>query len=132
MLVDGKTTLSSSPENLHRLSVLRDLYEGFLPPRQREVIAMKLDEDLSLSEMAERLGVSRQACEDALKRGERALADAEKKLHLGERLAHEEKCMGEAESALGRMAGDNWPQCRDLALRWIKAMREGGETGNGI
>ena len=127
-----KVEQSASPENVHRLSVLRDLYEGLLPPRQGEVIAMRLDEDLSLAEMAERLGISRQGCEDALKRGEKALMEAERKLHLGVRLAHEEKCMSEAASALERMAGDNWPECRDLALRWIRAMREGGETDNGI
>lgn len=123
---------SASPENVHRLSVLRDLYEGILPPRQREVLAMRLDEDLSLAEMAERLGISRQGCEDALKRAEKALLESERRIGMQKRLEHQEKCIGEVEVNLRRMTGDTWAECRDLALKWIKAMSEGGETDNGI
>ena len=32
----------------------------------KEVAHLKFDEDLSLSEMAERLGISRQVCDDAV------------------------------------------------------------------
>ncbi len=123
---------SASPENVHRLSVLRDLYEGLLPPRQREIVGMRLDEDLSLSEMAERLSVSRQACEDALKRAEKALVEFEERIGMHKRLVHEEKCVGEAESALLGMADGNWPLRRDLALKWLHAIAEGGETDNGV
>ena len=123
---------SASPENVHLLSVLRDLYEGLLPPRQREVVGMRLDEDLSLSEMAERLSVSRQACEDALKRAERALLEFEERIGMHKRLLHQEKCVGEAELALLGMADGNWPARRDLALKWIHAIGEGGETNNGV
>ncbi|MEX0975171.1 MAG: sigma factor-like helix-turn-helix DNA-binding protein [Bacillota bacterium] len=131
-MAGGKVEEQSSPEKVHRLSVLRDLYEGLLPPRQREVIAMRLDEDLSLAEMAERLGVSRQACEDALKRGERALLETEEQLSIGKRLSHEGKCVSEAVSSLCEMTGDNWQGTRDLALKWLKAFKEGGETDSGV
>ena len=117
---------SSAPERFHELSVLRDLYEGLLPPRQREVMGMKLDEDLSLSEMAERLGVSRQACEDALKRGEKALINVEGKLGLRSRRLHERKCLGEAVSALSSMGDGNWRQARDLAMKWLETAWNGG------
>ncbi len=33
----------SSPEDIHEIAVLRDLYEGLLPPRQREVAHLKFD-----------------------------------------------------------------------------------------
>ncbi len=127
-----KAEEDSSPEKVHRLSVLRDLYEGLLPPRQRQVIAMKLDEDLSLAEMAERLGVSRQACEDALKRGEKALLRAEEQLGLGKRQALEEKYLGEAVAALSGMSKENWALARDLALRCIRTYTKGGEADNGV
>jgi predicted DNA-binding protein YlxM (UPF0122 family) len=126
-MAGGNVGQSASPENVHRMSTLRDIYEGLLPPRQREVIAMKLDEDLSLAEMAERLGVSRQACEDALKRAERALLSAEEQMGIALRLSHEEKCVTKASAALSAMDGMNWREARDLAQEWLKAFREGGE-----
>lgn len=123
---------SSSPERIYELSVLRDLYEGLLPPRQREVIGMKLDEDLSLAEMAERAGVSRQACEDALKRAEKALLELEERLGLASRQLYEGKCVGEAAAALSGMNGANWKKSRDLALRWLESYRNGGEEPSGV
>ncbi len=127
-----KAGQSSSPESLHRLSVLRDLYEGLLPPRQREVIAMKLDEDLSLAEMSERLGVSRQACEDALKRAERALLETEERIGMLKRVSRDERCAAQIESLLSRMTGENWPEVREMALRLLRALREGGEAESGV
>lgn len=127
-----KVGQSSSPEDLHRLSVLRDLYEGLLPPRQREVIAMKLDEDLSLAEMAERLGVSRQACEDAFKRAERALLETEQRIGMLKRVGWDERCAAEIESLLFGMTRENWPEVRELALRLLRALREGGEAESGV
>ncbi len=118
---------TSSPERVHYLSVLRDLYEGVLHPRQREVIAMKLDEDLSLAEMAERLGVTRQACDDALKRAEKALFDAEEKIGLGRRLAREGEYLDNAISSLRGMTKDNWHEVRDLTIKLLLESREGGE-----
>jgi predicted DNA-binding protein YlxM (UPF0122 family) len=118
----------SSPERVHELSVLRDLYEALLPPRQREVIGMKLDEDLSLAEIAERLGISRQGCEDALKRAERALTTLEGKLGLHRRLLLEDRCVGEAVSVLSSMREGNWREARDVALRLLEQVRNGGET----
>ncbi len=46
---------------------------------------MHYDEDLSLGEIAENEGVSRQAVLDAVRKGEKALMDFEEKLHLCER-----------------------------------------------
>ena len=124
--------VSSSPERVYELSVLGDLYEGLLPPRQREVMGMKLDEDLSLAEMAERAGVSRQACEDALKRAERALLELEERLGLARRHLYEGKCVGQAVAALSAMNGDNWKKSRDLALKWLESYRSGGEEPSGV
>lgn len=126
--VASEADVYSSPERVHELSVLRDLYEALLPPRQREVIGMKLDEDLSLAEIAERLGISRQGCEDALKRAERALTTLEGKLGLHRRLLLEDRCVGEAVSVLSSMREGNWREARDVALRLLEQVRNGGET----
>ena len=67
------------------LSLLLDYYGAFLTERQRELMAMSADLDMSLSEIADEVGISRQAVRDALSRSARELAEYETKLGLAER-----------------------------------------------
>ncbi len=48
------------------LSLLLDYYGAFLTDRQRELTRMSADDDMSLSEIAEQVGISRQAVRDSL------------------------------------------------------------------
>jgi predicted DNA-binding protein YlxM (UPF0122 family) len=124
--------MSYSPEKVHEFSVLFDLYEAMLPPRQKEVLALKLHEDLSLMEISERLGISRQACEDALKRGERALSQLEERIGLRERLLHYEARASELAAKLSAMNADNWKNMRDLCLRALSTIWSGGDSEDGV
>lgn len=93
---------------------------------------MKVDEDLSLAEMAERLGISRQACEDALRRGERTLLGAEDRLGFRVRFAWEEECLREVTSALAAMEEANWRETKDsvlLRLRDLLGSEDNGMNG---
>ena len=63
-----------------RLGLLLDWYGSLLPDRQRAMLEQSLNEDCSLSEIAEREGVSRQAVRDAILRGEEQLEQYEAKL----------------------------------------------------
>ena len=67
------------------LSLLLDYYGAFLTENQRELIALSCEEDLSLSEIAEQKGISRQGVRDSIARGEKTLVEMENKLHLIER-----------------------------------------------
>ena len=51
-----------------RVAALADLYGPLLTPRQREVLDLYHAQDLSLTEVAQRGGVSRQAVHDLLRR----------------------------------------------------------------
>lgn len=62
------------------LSRLYSTYREILTPKQREVLDFYLDEDLSLGEISEEMGVSRQAVHDAIKRSEQILLNYESKL----------------------------------------------------
>ena len=64
------------------LSGLLDTYGLFLTERQRLVLSRHLDEDLSLQEIAEQEGISRQGVHDAIRRGEQQLLSFEAGLHL--------------------------------------------------
>jgi predicted DNA-binding protein YlxM (UPF0122 family) len=64
------------------LSLLADYYGAFLTENQRELIKLSCDEDLSLSEIAEQKGISRQGVRDSIARGSRILSEMEAKLGL--------------------------------------------------
>lgn len=66
------------------LSLLLEFYGGMLSPRQREMADYSYNDDLSLSEIAEICGITRQGVWDGLHKTEAILRDAEEKLHLYE------------------------------------------------
>ncbi|HBR32901.1 MAG TPA: DNA-binding protein [Clostridiales bacterium] len=61
---------------------LMDFYAVILSARQRELLEMYYYEDLSLSEIAENLGITRQGVRDTLQHGAAALLTFEKTLGL--------------------------------------------------
>ncbi len=61
---------------------LFDLYSLLLSPRQQEVLSLYFQEDFSLSEIRENLGISKAAVYDALQKGVSAMEQYEEKLHL--------------------------------------------------
>ena len=65
-------------------SLLYDFYGALLTDKQREVMALYHEENLSLSEIASEFGISRQAVHDTLKKAEQALKEYEEKLKLME------------------------------------------------
>lgn len=69
-----------------RTAILLDLYGALLTEKQAEVLDLYCNDDLSLSEIAELTGVSRQAVHDAIAKGERILSDIEEKTKLGARI----------------------------------------------
>lgn len=71
--------------NKPELSLLLDYYGAFLTERQRELMRMSADEDMSLSEIAEEVGVSRQGVRDCLNKASRQLHEFESGLGLIER-----------------------------------------------
>lgn len=68
-----------------RVSVLLDYYFPMLTDKQRDVIELYYNEDLSLSEIAEHEKITRQGVRDSIKRGEQTLYEMEEKFRLAER-----------------------------------------------
>ncbi|ADU27588.1 YlxM family DNA-binding protein [Ethanoligenens harbinense] len=64
------------------ISFLLDFYGEILTEKQREVIELYYNDDLSLAEIAEHAGITRQGVRDAIKRGESTLLFMEEKLGL--------------------------------------------------
>lgn len=64
------------------ISVLFDYYGGMLTDKQRDVIDLYYNQDLSLAEIAEHEKISRQGVRDNIKRGELYLLELENALHM--------------------------------------------------
>lgn len=72
------------PKNL-KVAELLDIYGNLLNEKQRTSLEFYYYDDLSLSEIAENIGVSRQGVRDVIKRAENFLFFAEQELKLLEK-----------------------------------------------
>ena len=64
------------------IALLLDFYGNMLTERQREIMNLYYEDNLSLSEIAEELSISKQGVSDSIKRSEKVLYDTESKLQL--------------------------------------------------
>ena len=67
------------------ISTLRSYYGALLTQRQNDMLVMHYDEDLSFGEIANIVGISRQAVLDGINKGEKHLCEYEQKLRLVEK-----------------------------------------------
>ena len=66
----------------YRMAMLYDFYGDLLTDRQKEFYDLYYNEDLSLAEIAENYGISRQGVRDVIVRAEAAMTEIEDKTHL--------------------------------------------------
>lgn len=67
------------------ISLLFDFYGDMLTDKQRDVVELYYNDDLSLSEIAENEGITRQGVRDSIKRAEAQLLEMEDRLGLARR-----------------------------------------------
>jgi len=75
------------------ISILLDLYGKLLTEKQYSLLDDYYNKDFSLSEIAENLGITRQAVRDNLKKGEVNLYELEEKLSLLKKAKSQEKIL---------------------------------------
>ena len=68
-----------------KVALLFDFYRNMLTSRQAESIDLYYNEDLSLAEISEHMGITRQGVRDNIKRAENTLFDTEDRLGLASR-----------------------------------------------
>ena len=89
------------------ISVLLDFYGELVTKKQREMLELYYDQDLSLAEIAEGEGITRQGVRDAIKRGETVLLELEEKLALAARWKETEKKLEEISVLAARISEQN-------------------------
>ncbi len=92
-------------EDIGRMSLLYDFYGGLLTEKQREVMGLYHEENLSLAEIGDEFGISRQAVHNTLKAAELALRGYEEKLGLAERLMESRKAIAKIDEAMVKAVG---------------------------
>lgn len=75
--------MANNPE----ITMLLDIYGDILTKKQRDMIDYYYNDDLSLSEIAENEGITRQGVRDSIKRAEIQMYEMEKKLGLNKKFS---------------------------------------------
>ncbi len=102
-----------------KITLLYDIYGDMLTEKQQEVLELYYNEDLSLAEIAEHLGVTRQGVSDSIKRGEHQLLQFEEVLLVSDRLTNIRKStdkIAELVSEMSRDSGNGIELAREINL----------------
>ncbi|MFR5876759.1 MAG: YlxM family DNA-binding protein [Eubacterium sp.] len=123
MFQKGEVFLAKNLE----IAYLLDFYGEMLTKKQRDFIDLYYNEDLSLSEIAENEGITRQGVRDSIKRAEVQLFDMEEKLGLAYKFDELKKSLDEIkecaekiyqynlEHSLSREINDNVTRIKSIA-----------------
>ena len=87
-------------DNVLRNTLMYDFYEGLLTERQRDIYHMYYCDDMSLAEIGDRFGISRQAVNFSLKQAQKSFESLESALRLVEKHVCTRECMAELRYAL--------------------------------
>ena len=82
LIILRRRAMKDDIERVEYASMLYDFYGNLLNEAQNEVMALYHEDNLSLSEIAEELGQTRQAVHYTLRKAEKALKSYEEKLKL--------------------------------------------------
>lgn len=89
-----------------RYAALLDIYGGVLTDKQRDMLELYYNEDLSLSEIAETAGISRQGVRDSIKRGEETLSELESKIGVIETLEKYKRLLADVTEGCNSIISD--------------------------
>lgn len=87
----------------YRMAMLFDFYGDLLTERQLEFYDLYYNEDLSLAEIAENYGISRQGVRDVIVRAEAAMTEVEDKTHIIRRFHQSRAAINAIDAAADRL-----------------------------
>ena len=92
-------------DEITQASLLYDFYGQLLSKRQKEVMELYHEENLSLSEIAAEFDISRQGVHDALKNAEKSLKSYEEKLGLLAKFQKSSEAVKEIDGIIDNVIG---------------------------
>lgn len=108
------------------LAWLTAFYGGVLTEKQRQVLMLHCEEDLSLAEIAQEVGVSRQSVHDMLTRAAQRLFEMEEKLGMAARFRRMEDGLEQCRALLREKRYDEAGRVVDALIRFDQ------EESNGL
>ncbi len=91
----------------YRMTMLFDFYGELLTPRQKEFFDLYYNEDLSLTEIAENYGISRQGVRDVIVRAEAVMTDVEDRTGIIHRFMRSRRAVAAIEQAAAEIEAIN-------------------------
>lgn len=111
-------------EKIVEQTLLYDFYGEMLNAHQKAVYEDAVFNDMSLAEIAEEQGISRQGVHDLIKRCNKTLSDYEKKLHLVERFLHAKELAEELKELIPQTGEAYDPAVMERIRQISEAMTE--------
>ena len=112
------------------MTMLLDFYGALLTEKQHNCFNLHYNEDMSLSEIAETMDISRQAVRDLIVRAESTLKEIEDKTGLVERFSQRRVIMKDMETRLHELAKITDGKAKEIAFRLFESLENMKEIDN--
>lgn len=106
------------------MTMLLDFYGELLTEKQRSCFEMYYNEDLSLSEIAELQGISRQGVRDLLRRAESTLRETEEKLGVVAKYIQRREILAELRETLDVLTQAAEGKAKELAEQILHRLQD--------
>ena len=106
------------------MTMLLDFYGELLTEKQRSCFEMYYNEDLSLSEIAELQGISRQGVRDSLVRTESSLRETEEKIGMVAKYIQRRTVLAELEHTLDALIAATDGRSQELAEHVLQRLQD--------
>lgn len=107
------------------LNWLSAFYGGLLTDKQRQVLTLHCEEDLSLTEIAQEVGISRQGVHELLTRAARKMFEMEEKLHVTARFQRVENGLEKCRTMMREGRYDDAERMIDALIRFDQEENNG-------
>ena len=105
-----------------RMTMLLDFYGELLTEKQRNCFSLHYNDDYSLAEIAEEMGISRQGARDLIVRAEATLTETEEKLGIIGRYTERRAAIAEMSEKLRELEALTEGRAREIAKGLLDRM----------
>lgn len=109
-------------EHIAYQNLLYDFYGELLTDHQRRIYESAVYEDLSLKELSEEYGITRQGVHDLIKRCDKVLGEYENKLHMIEKFSGIKGLVEEINEAVSDDDSEKGNKIRGLCDRLLETL----------